>query len=521
MAEAKPGTLPPAALMVGARLANMALSLLAIPVLIRYLGGSSFAAWAIYLAMAAGFSLLELGMAQTSVRFIVLARRGDDWTESRRILARVWVLLALSFLAGWLAVLVFAKPLTLWLGLPGSPLLAADETVLWVFGAVAARAFLQSGPSSLLAAHRFTAASVVSLLQPLCSNLAAMAVAWQTSRLDLTLIAFWATQLCVVGAAFMLARRMCVPRFGRDTLDAGRLRELGYYGLTSQMEGWAQFVNFQFGKFIVAGLVGLWAVAAYEVANRAVAALRSIPASAAETFLPTAMSRQASPDDAWQWYQASTRLAAYGVCVFMLAPLAIAPVFLYAWTGEMGYLGRWAFIALSFGAAASVLALPAAILAQAQGWPGLQARAAAVAILLNIPLSLAMVMSWGLVGAALGTAVAMIAGSAQLVRAVHRRAGRSLRSTARTVSGFWMLALVCLFWAGLTYMAFGSWFAALDAGVRFSRVTRIYPGLIAGAIYGLCLVSLLVVAFYRGVMTPQERLVLGRAIRRGRAATGA
>jgi hypothetical protein len=83
------------------------------------------------------------------------------------------------------------------------------------------------------------------------------------------------------------------------------------------------------------------------------------------------------------------------------------------------------------------------------------------------------------------------------------------------------LALVCLFWAGLTYMAFGSWFAGLDAGVRFSRVTRIYPGLIAGVIYGLCLASLFVVAFYRGVMTPQERLVLGRAIQRGQAATGA
>jgi len=66
-------------------------------------------------------------------------------------------------------------------------------------------------------------------------------------------------------------------------------------------------------------------------------------------------------------------LSAYGTLVFFAAPLAIAPGFLYAWVGEMGYVSRWTFVALGLGVSANLFALPLATLAQASGGPGLQA----------------------------------------------------------------------------------------------------------------------------------------------------
>ena len=498
--------------MVGTRLVNMAVGLLTIPVLIRYLGGSGFAAWAILLALGAGFTLLEVGMAPTVVRFLALPAREQDWNEGRRLLARVWILLASTFGTGFLVTLWFAAPFAAWLGLPSTKVFSAEASVYGVFGAVAARALLQSGTLVLFAARRFVAVSIVSLMQPLCSNVAAMLVAWQSGRLDLTLIAFWSAQLGVLGLTFVLTRHMSMPRFGPGTLDMRRFRELFHYGLANQMEGWAQFINFQFDKFIVAGLVGLWGVAPYEVANRAVAALRSIPASGADTFLPAAITRRASKQDAWDWYLASTRIAAYGACVFILAPLAIAPLFLYAWTGEMGYVGRWVFVALSIGTMASVLSFPAAILAQAEGRPDLQGRAAAVAILLNIPLSLLLVIKWGLVGAAIGTGAAMLVSAAQLIGAVHRHFDRPLKTTLRVLAGFWPLLLVGLCWGALTYFLFSAWFGALDPAVRFSRVTRAHPGVVAIVIYAMCLISFAVVELRRGAFSAGERAVLARLI---------
>jgi O-antigen/teichoic acid export membrane protein len=294
------------------------------------------------------------------------------------------------------------------------------------------------------------------------------------------------------------------------------LRELLHYGLANQAEGWAQFVNFQFDKFLIAAWVGLWGVAPYEVANRAVAALRSIPASGADTFLPNAMVRADGAREAWDWYLASTRLAAYGVVMFLLAPLAVAPVFLYAWTGEMGHLGRGVFLALCIGAVANVLALPAGTLAQAQGRPALLARAAGVSVAINLPLSLLLVLRFGAQGAAFGTACAMTVSAAVLVWAVHRHLGHPLAPTAALLARLWPAALVCALWGVAGMLVFDAWFATLPPDTRYARAVRLLPGMCAVAAYALCLASVLAVEFARGAFSPGERAWLRARLRRRR-----
>jgi len=510
MAESSHTALRAASLMVGTRLVNIAVGLVAIPVMIRYLGGTGFAAWAVLLALAAGFALLELGMPTAIVRFAAVPAQEGNWQETRSLFGKVWVVLVASFAAGLIVIGWAAPPLAAWLRLTDTPLFTAAQLVELVFAAAVLRAFLQNGTYALYAARRFTAVSIVSLLQPLGSNFAAMVVAWRFERLDITLLAYWSMQLVVLGSTFFLARKLCLPSIDRDTFHLRKLWELCVYGLTGQMEKCAQFVNFQFDKFIIAGFVGLWMVTPYEVANRGVAALRSIPASGAETFLPTAMTRRSSDSDIWDWYMASTRLATYGVAVFMLAPLAIAPLFLYAWAGEMGYLGRWAFVALTTGAMASILALPAATLVQAAGKPGFQARAAALAILINVPLSLLLVTQWGLMGAAIGTGIAMILSALQLLHAVHKHFARPLGATFLMLAKFWPVLLVCAAWGGFTLVGFDYWFAAVDPSIRYYRATRFYPGLAALGIYAMCLVSMFLVEWLRGTFTPEERELVRR-----------
>lgn len=512
MSSTPAGALRSASLMASSRLVSLFVGLFTIPVLIRYLGGEGFAAWAVLLALSAGFSLLQLGMPTTMIRFLAVPARDGNWTAARALFGRMWILLALSFGAGLVATLALAAPVARWLRLPDTLLFAAPATIYWVFAATSIRAFVQTGTLALYAAGRFREVSLISLLQPVCSNLAAMLAAWLFRRLDIALIAYWSAQLCVVGVTFFLSRRMCVPCITRETLDARALRELCVYGLSSQMEAVAQFVNFQFDKFIIAGLAGLWAVAPYEVANRAVVAMRSVPASGAETFLPAAMTRGAKQDDAWEWYIASTRIAIYGVIVFLLAPLAIAPVFLYAWTGEMGYVGRWAFCALAIGAMASVLSLPAATLMQAAGRPGVPGKAAILAVLLNVPLSLLLVMQWGLVGAAIGTATAMVVSAARLVHETHRYFGRPLAATYRVLMEFWPLLLVCAGLGVLNYLLYSAWFETLEPATRFSRGTRVWPGILAIAAYALCLLGMFLVQLHRGAFTARERAFLSRSI---------
>ncbi len=492
------------ALMVGARLLNLAVGLVGLPVLIRYLGGEGFAAWALLLALAGGFSLLELGMTLAVVRFLAVPAQQGRWPEARALLGQAWLVLAASFGCGALLVLAVARPLADWLGLPAAGGVPAHQAILGVFAAVALRAFLQSGTWTLIAARRFGAVSAVSVLQPFSANVAAMLAAWHWGQLDAALLAFWSAQLAVVGAVFVLQRRRCLPRFGAGTWNPRTLRELLHYGMANQAEGWAQFVNFQFDKFLIAAWVGLWGVAPYEVANRAVAALRSIPASGADTFLPNAMVRADSAHAAWDWYLASTRLAAYGVIAFLLAPLAVAPAFLYAWTGEMGHLGRGVFVALCIGTVAGVLALPAGTLAQAQGRPALQARAAGLAVAINLPLSLLLVLRLGALGAAIGTACAMAVSAALLVWTVHRHFGRPLASTAALLARFWPAVLVCALWGVAGAWIFGAWFATLPPAAPYARALRIAPGLCAVLAYVLCIACVAAVEFRRGAFSAGE-----------------
>lgn len=72
----------PVALLVVARIANLMLGLAVIPVLIHYLGGDGFAAWALLLAIGAALALLELGMALTYVKEVAPLIQHEDWRQA-------------------------------------------------------------------------------------------------------------------------------------------------------------------------------------------------------------------------------------------------------------------------------------------------------------------------------------------------------------------------------------------------------------------------------------------------------
>ncbi len=503
MVDSRDGVVGPAALMILARLVNMAVGLVSIPILIHYLGGSGFAAWAIFLALGTGFSLLEIGTT-TVVRFLVLPVAKSDWMEVRSLLGSVWLLLAMNFGIVLCILLWIAGSVADWLRLPHTAIFTASECICAIFIATAIRAFFQCGTHTLYAGQQFFQIAVISLVQPMLSNLAAMLTAWKSGRLDFTILSYWLTQLLVVGIVFFRYRHRCMPRFSYEAIRFSRLWEIWTYYSKTQLHQWAQFVNFQVDKFLIAGLVGLWAVAPYEVANRSVLALRSVPASGEGVFLPMAVKNSTSAEDAWKWYAESTRFAGYGVCVFMLAPLAVAPVFLYAWAGEMGYVGSGAFVALIIGAMANMLALPAATLIQTVGLPGLPARMAVLSILLNIPISLLLVTRWGLTGAAVGTGLVMVISASLLLYLVHRHFGRPLNATLRILANFWQPLLVCGILGGINYLLFSSWFATLEPGIRFARANRIYPGILALTLYALCVFSMLYVEISRGSLSPRE-----------------
>jgi O-antigen/teichoic acid export membrane protein len=486
-----------ALLMVGSRVASMLIGLVTLPVLLSCLGAESFAAWALLMAFAAGCSLLEFGMPRTLVRFLARASRDADAEAARAVTGRAWAMLIVSFGAGGALLVVAAGPMATWLDLPAVGKVTASTAAIAIFSAVGVRAFLQTGTLSLIARRRFRAVSAVSIAQPLAANAAAMGAALAWSRLDAVLLAFWSAQLAVVGIVFFWQGRTCFPRLQRDCFRPSAMREMLRWGLAHQLEGWAQFANFEFNKFLIAGALGLGGVPAYEIASRAALALRSIPSTGAESFLPIATFAHGSPARAWIWYRKTTRLTAYAVIIFLLAPLTAAPLFMPAWVGHTGYEARWIFAALIAGAACNVLALPAVTLMQVDGRPAPIGRAAIIAAALNVLLSTLFVLRFGSFGAALGTALALATGAGVLVAGAHRHFARAVRPTLAMLARFGPAVCVCVGWAAAAHLLV----LPLLGGMGFSRLGL---GLAAAAVYAACIGSVALVERSGGALSAGE-----------------
>jgi O-antigen/teichoic acid export membrane protein len=475
------GTATPAAVLMAARIANMVLALAVIPVLLSFLGTESFAAWALLLALAAMFSLLELSMPPSYVRSVAPLMHGGQRREASQVTSNALCIVFATFAIAAIPAVAATAALVDFFKLPDGEILSAQQLVWIVYFAAACRALLQFGTLKLNASRRFGALAASSFLQSFSSNLAAALAAIITGKLEYTVLAFWGAQLLSL-AAVAIAARVALPDFAfeRAAPTLRGIRALLKHALPLQIYDWAQIVSYQFDKFLIAALVGLPSVALYEIGNRSVLALRSIPSSAIDSFLATAAIGQSDRDALWHEYERMTQFALIAVFVFILAPLAVAPMMLYAWTGNVGYEARWIFAFLAIGSAFSVLALPAAAMGQAAGRPDLQARAAIVGLFVNVPLSYFLVTQFGAVGAAAGTSVAMSLGATLNILTMHSEYRQGLRNASTRIKRILLIAailtgLAVLIWTGgeywLSKLLIGSASAAARATAAVAAIT--------------------------------------------------
>ncbi len=477
----------PAVLMILGRGLNLGFGFLMIPLLIHYLKSDGFAAWALLLSCAAVLSVLDVGMPAAFVREASRELQSVEPKLGRQV-STALVANVVVYLLVAPAVFLLSPRIAGWLKLPSGGAISGTGLILLVFLGVALRSLLRLGFDLLYAARDFRLVAILASGQALVSNAAACMAAALSHDLAMVVAAFWAGQIAVSLVGACVAARRLPIRWGAPRIP-GSCRRLLKFGLKVQAHEWAQTINFQFDKFVVLSHVGLRAVSIYEVANRSVLALRSLPATAMDTFLPGAVADADKPEALRAGYLDTMRLSASAVGLFILAPLAVAPVLLTAWVGEIGYAGRWTFSALAVGTAANLIAFPSGTLVQALDRPGAQARAAVVSMLLNVPLSLALVRVWGVDGAATGTAIAMVASAGILVWEGHRAVG------LRCVDTFRQLAREALpLWGGA--LAFGLFVheavrPVVTAATSSGQFERLRAIVLAGALYLCCVLLML------------------------------
>ncbi len=474
--------------MISSRVLCIIVGLAGLPILLNGLGTEKFASWAVLLGGSVAFYTLEMGMIGTVTKFVAEAFSRQENSKVTELMSNVIILLFAVYSIGFVCIVALSGHVAAWLKIPDTPLLSGKNLLIFVYLMVAVSSIARVGTASFHSISRFDLVAGISLFHAIFSNVAAWSVAWYCGRLDIVILTYWACHALVLLAAQYWASRIVVWRFRPSTINMKLQKSLLSHGFYLQFSDLSHFIHFQFDKLIIAGFTGLSEVAHYEIASRAVMGLRSLCSSGLNTYLPRATNNSAKGTDIWPLYQEMMKGAMWLIIFFILAPLTVSPLFLFAWVGQIGYHGRYVFMFLVAGVTVNILVVPVSIFIQAMGRTSLEAVVSVCSIFMNVLFSLVLIRFWGKNGAAAGTGLAMILAGMAYLYLFHKVHRRSMADTIKHLLYYsWPLLFICLVWFTLG--------RAIEPLVISSRW---YMGPASVALYVTLVLALFVFCIYTG-----------------------
>lgn len=435
------------------RILSIVVGLLSIPILLSGLGTEGFAVWALLLGGGVAFSTLELGMFPTVMKQASLDSSLPAVVKQARLNAvvtnaRLLLMVAFGLVAVPLLILLWQMDWSRGAWLSGH---ASQWLIMAVFVAVFLSAWLRVGVAALLVQGRLQAMTKLTIWQSVLPNVCMwVVVAVQPSVMTVVLV-YWCSLLVVTLGLLWRFSPALVGLFDQRRLRWSRMRMLLRHGLSVQFGELSYFVQFHLDKFLLAWLVGMPAVAQYEIASRGVQAMRSLPLAAMPPFLATLSTLDQHSKTLQTTYWQMMRLVLMLASAVIVVPLIFAPLWLPYWVGSdwpaehLIYLFVW----LGLGAVGSAMAFPASCVAQATGLLKLEVKTNIVMLVLNVALTVALISYLGALGAALGTTTALCSGAVLYTYRLHREMQWPIRMTLfalryfiAALSGLVMLAVV-------------------------------------------------------------------------------
>lgn len=388
------------------RVAAIVLWLAITPFVLRALGASGYAIWALFYALTGYLSAFDLGFSQIVLRFAAAGRGAREDSAGAYATLSLLGYLALSLL--WLGVLLgLESHLIEWLRIPFE----------W---RDAARFAMFAGP-------------LVFLLSGVAN--VGMSLAQAFDRFDLSNQALLTLSLVQgVGMALALARGMGLPGLIVATaagwiacavlihvLLRGQLRGFRWgspaeaarvFGVAMRFGGPMQItnglasLNVQMDKLLLTRLVSLAAVAPYDLGSRIALTVSTIPQLLLLAVLPESAALHAAGDTArsQSLYDRGSRYYLAATVIFLAPLVAVAPRLLAAWLGQpqpdAASALRWLVLAVG----SSLLTGMGTTIARSVGRTDLEMWFAVAAVAVHLTLSLLLVPTMGLTGACLAIA---------------------------------------------------------------------------------------------------------------------
>jgi O-antigen/teichoic acid export membrane protein len=390
--------------------ATLAVSFFLAPYLIRSLGDARYGVWCVVESILAYFTLFDLGIAACLVRFVARHHATGERDALNRIVSACLGLFVIAaagvMLLGGVLVPFVGPGLERKLGQPGD----VTPFVLLMLANLAVTLPLSVFPTMLDGLQRFGAKSAVRLA---CLALRVGGIVWvmetQPGLLPLALV-YIATNLLEHALMALLSFRFLPGlRLSHRLIDRATLKEVKGYSVDAFLAMLAGRITLQTGAIVVGGFLTVASAAHYALAVRLVEVAKNLLRSATTTLTPAVSEREATGDldGVRRVLLVATRWVLYLVLPIHLGLVFFGKPFLARWVGGWQY-AEWCYPAtvilsatLTIGVAQSV----ASRILYGMGKLRLFARLALAEAVLNLALSLALVVPFGLVGVAVAVAL--------------------------------------------------------------------------------------------------------------------
>jgi O-antigen/teichoic acid export membrane protein len=403
-----------------ALVAGYVFSFVLAPIMLARLGLSQFGVWAVTGAIATYAGLMDLGITRALGRFIAVHHTNGDRRAMMQcftlgLLAVAWVASIAIVLALLVAGFVADK-------LDGVLSTGDMRIVLVSSVAISAlnawRSVLRSVPEGM---QRFVEPNIAEVGFA-TTNFVFSLVALIVSR-DLVVYAVANAASGVVGLAITsVALRKVFGPIRPSIPPRPLVREVMGFAIQNQLAWIADLAAGQAAKIILAVSIDVRAAGAYEIANRAVVAAKSVAVMSVSAMVPTATARITAEGrqiigDFYRRYNARSLSVSLPLIAFLCSS---APALLVAWLGKVPTDSMWVFIALSLANCVNLTTGVAYSLSLGEGRAGMIASVSAFSAIVTVGAMAGLAQAFELWGVVAGGVLGIVAGAVVYMVYFHR-----------------------------------------------------------------------------------------------------
>jgi O-antigen/teichoic acid export membrane protein len=408
------------------------LSILFVPVYLRFLGAEAFGLVGLLAALQAVFGLLDLGLGATFNREMArLSASGSDGTRERDLLRTLEVVYIAVAAAVAVAVAVFAGPIAhRWVHARNLAPAAITKSIVMMGFIIACQFPFSLYQAGLLGRQRHVRVNVIAVSTTTVRTIGAVLLIWRVAA-SIELFFAWQALLMlvqVIVTALVLWREL-PPAEQRPRVRLPLIRELWAFSLAFGGSAILGVILSQTDKVLLSGMLPLAQFGYYTLAGTVAAALWYAINPIATAYYPrfTEDLHRDGGERAVDTYHRACQLMAAVVLPIAAVIAAFAHQLIFIWTRNAALAQATALTAslLVCGTTLNGLANLPIMLGVAAGFPFIVTLTNSIAVLVVVPALFVATRRFGIVGAA---AVWVFLNSLYVVIAVpltHRRVMRS------------------------------------------------------------------------------------------------